>query len=313
MKTVLVGTIRLRHRGLDRNILGSAVSDHFCATGELGSIFLNAPGSNNLHSGLKCLGSQLESALIVSLAGRSVCVSVRSNILGDLETDLGDQRTCDRCSEQVDAFISRLPLHNLESEVATEFFLDIDDLSRFCSTGVSLLQNRLAVFARLPQIDIDTVDIVSFILQPTENNRRIQSARISEHTARHGKSFQESDAQNPNSQSRQFSSTRLARQIVLTNSSSFVDRSKQWPAQLMFAPIRCDLATSTWQISLLPITHSFHTSLQQTVGSIPPDFGQKTSIVTSIFFESTRWRMLHPLCGNDPSLIATDIHNTEVS
>src|SRR5207244_526373 len=53
------------------------------------------------------------------------------------------------------------------------------------ATIACLFQYRFAIFARLAQIDVDCMNLVSLFLQPTENDRCIQSARVSQHTTRH--------------------------------------------------------------------------------------------------------------------------------
>ena len=48
-----------------------------------------------------------------------------------------------------------------------------------------LLQNRLAVFARLAEVDVHGMHVVAFVLQPTKNDRGIQTAGVSQHTTGH--------------------------------------------------------------------------------------------------------------------------------
>ena len=50
---------------------------------------------------------------------------------------------------------------------------------------VGLLQDRLAVFARLAEIDVDAVDVVALVLQPAENDRSIQTAGVRENATWH--------------------------------------------------------------------------------------------------------------------------------
>jgi hypothetical protein len=48
------------------------------------------------------------------------------------------------------------------------------------------LQNRLAVLARLAEVDVHGVDVVALVLEPTENHRSIETAGIRKDAARHG-------------------------------------------------------------------------------------------------------------------------------
>jgi hypothetical protein len=128
----------------------------------------------------------LEPALIVAFAGGSVSVGFGSDVAGDLQADLGDEGTSDRGSQQVEAFIFGLPLEDRERVFPTQLFLDSDDLSGGGSLIVGLFHDRLAIFAGLSQIDVNAVNVVTFVLQPTENDRGVKSAGISQYATGHG-------------------------------------------------------------------------------------------------------------------------------
>ncbi len=49
-----------------------------------------------------------------------------------------------------------------------------------------LFQNRLAVFARLAEIDVDGVNVVAFVLEPAEDDGGIEAAGIGENAGGHG-------------------------------------------------------------------------------------------------------------------------------
>ncbi len=159
-------------------------------------------------AGSEGLGRQLEAALVVALARGAVGVGVGPHLAGDLQADLRDQRPGDRRAQQIDAFVLRLPLQDGKGEIAAQFLLGVDDPGRAGPDVPGLLQNRLAIFAGLPQIDVDGVNVVALFHQPAENDRGIQSARISQNTSRHENLFvvrktefipllAESDRQNP--------------------------------------------------------------------------------------------------------------------
>ena len=185
VQAVLVGAVRLGDRRLDRDVLLLAVGDHLGAAGELLAELLDPPGGDHLDARVEGLGGQLEAALVVALAGGAVGVGVGADLAGDLQADLRDQRPGDRRAQQVDAFVLGLPLQHGEGEVAAQFLLGVDDPGRLGADVPGLLQNRLAILARLAQVDVHGVDVVALVHQPAENDRSIQSARIGQNTTRH--------------------------------------------------------------------------------------------------------------------------------
>ena len=73
-----------------------------------------------------------------------------------------------------------------KSKIAAKLFLAVDYLGRFGTTIVRFLQDFLPIFARLAQIDVGSMDIVTFVLEPPENDGGIESAGISQYAAWHG-------------------------------------------------------------------------------------------------------------------------------
>ena len=185
VQTILVAAVRLRNRRLHGNLLCFAVGDHLRAAGEQVAEFFDSPGGDDLDVRFECFGGQLEPALVVPLAGRTVGVGLGPDFAGDLQADLRDQRPRDRGPQQINPLVLGLPLQHGEGEVAAQFLAGIDELRRLGAIVAGLLENRLAVFARLTQIDIHGMHVVAFVLEPTENHRGIQTSRISQHTTGH--------------------------------------------------------------------------------------------------------------------------------
>ena len=116
-------------------------------------------------------------------------VGVGAHLAGDLQADLGDQRPGDRRAQQVHPFVFRLPLEHGEGKIAAKLLLGVDDAGGAGADVAGLFQNRLAIFARLPQIDVDGVNVVALFHEPAENDRGVQSARISQNASRHESLF----------------------------------------------------------------------------------------------------------------------------
>ena len=185
MQTVLVRAVWLGDRSLDRNIFLGAIRNHLGPAGEQGAIFFDAPWSDDLHAWFKSFCGELKTALVVPFARCPVSIGVGTDFASDLQADLGDKRSGDRRPHQVDAFVAGLPLHDGKREIPAEFFLDVHNPGRLGTAGVSLFQDGFTIFTWLPKIDVNTMDVVTFVLQPAKNDRSIQTAGIGENATGH--------------------------------------------------------------------------------------------------------------------------------
>ena len=185
VQAVLIRTVRFLDRRLHRDALLLAEGDHLGPARKQFTEPFDPPRRNQLDTRIERFGCQLEPALVVALAGGSVSIRIGPDIAGHLQADLGNQRACDRRAQQVRPLVAGLPLQNREGEVAAEFLLGVNDLRRDNPLAVGLLENLLAVLARLAQVDIHRVHVVALVLQPSENHRRVQATRIRQHTTGH--------------------------------------------------------------------------------------------------------------------------------
>ncbi len=156
------------------------------AAGEFLAKPFDPPRRDDLDRRVERLGGKLEAALIVAFAGRAVCIGVGPHVAGDLQTDLADQRPCDRRTHQVDRLVLRAPHQHGKREVAAQLLLGIDDTGRLRAALPGLGHHRIAVLARLAEIDVDGVDVVPFVLEPAEDDRGIKTAGVSENATGHG-------------------------------------------------------------------------------------------------------------------------------
>src|SRR5262245_31452858 len=81
-----------------------------------------APGSDHLHVWLERVVAKLKSHLVVAFTGGAVRHRFGSDLLGDLDLLLGDQRPRDRGAEQVLALIDRVGSKHRKHVVAHELF-----------------------------------------------------------------------------------------------------------------------------------------------------------------------------------------------
>ena len=88
----------------DRDLVLLGEGDQRVARGE----FPFAPRRDHLDVGLQRVSRELETDLVVALAGRAMGDRVGAGRAGDLDQPLGDQRARDRGAEQIQAFVLRI-------------------------------------------------------------------------------------------------------------------------------------------------------------------------------------------------------------
>jgi len=142
-----------------------------------------APRRDDLDARLQRIGAELETHLVVTLAGRTVTDGVGTGFIDDIDQALGDQRPGNRGTEQVFAFIDGIGTEHREDEVADEFFAHVVDVDVLrLDAGLQRLgAGRLKLFT-LTEVgrEGDNFALVH-ILQPLEDDRGIQTARIGQH------------------------------------------------------------------------------------------------------------------------------------
>ena len=105
--------------------------------------------------------------------------------LRDLDQPLGDQRPRDRGAEQIDALIERIGAEHRKDEIADEFLAQILDVDLLDAEHLGLLARRLELLA-LAEIGGEGHDLGAiFGLQPFQDDRGVEPARIGEHDLLH--------------------------------------------------------------------------------------------------------------------------------
>ena len=142
-----------------------------------------APRRDDLDVGLQRIIAELEADLVVALAGGAVTDRVGADLPRDLDLPLGDQRPGDRRAEQVMALVVRVGAEHREDEVADELLAQVvdEDVLGLDAEHLGLAPGRLDLLA-LAEIGGEGHHLgVIFGLQPLEDDRGVEPARISEH------------------------------------------------------------------------------------------------------------------------------------
>ena len=189
MEEVPVHRVRLPERGFDGNPVFPAVRDHLRAAGEFLPEGVELPRRDDGELGRQRHVGKLEAALIVALAGGAMGDRVRLLLLRNGELRLGDQGTRDRGSEVILAFIDGIRAHHRIDEVAREFLNQVEGMvprgARAAGLGGETLQFLLLADVRGKGDDLRVVGL----LQPFENDRGIEPARVCEDDFHGGASF----------------------------------------------------------------------------------------------------------------------------
>ena len=147
-----------------------------------------APRGDHVNIRLKGIVAQLETDLIIALAGRAVADRISPNLAGDLDLFLGDQGARDRGAEQILPLIDRIGAEHGEHIIAHELFAHIldEDVLWLDASGQSLGPRRFDLFA-LAEVGGEGHDLCAiFGLKPLQNDRGVQAATIGEHDFFHG-------------------------------------------------------------------------------------------------------------------------------
>ena len=142
-----------------------------------------APRGDDLDARLQRIGAELEANLVVALAGRAVTDGIGAGFIDDLDQSLGDQRTGDRGAEQVLAFIDGVGTEHREDEVAHELLAHVVDIDVLrLDPRLQRLGARRLEFLALAEVGGEGHHLaLVYVLQPLEDDRGIEAARIGQH------------------------------------------------------------------------------------------------------------------------------------
>ncbi len=137
-----------------------------------------APRSDDLYARLERIGAELETNLVVALAGRAVGNGIGTGLVGDLDQTLGDQRTGNGGTEQVLTFVNGIGAEHREDEVAYELFAQVVDVDFLDAHGLGL-GTRWLDFLALSEVGGEGHHFaVIGVLQPLEDHRGVQATGI---------------------------------------------------------------------------------------------------------------------------------------
>ena len=128
------------------------------------------PGGNHLNARGQRVGAQLETHLIVALAGGTVGDGVSAGLFSNFHQALGNQRARNGGAQQVLAFVDGIGAEHGEHIIAHEFFAQVFNVDLFHAHGFCLGAGRLHFFT-LTDIGGERHHFtVVGILQPFDDN-----------------------------------------------------------------------------------------------------------------------------------------------
>ena len=141
----------------------------------------DSPGSDDLKLGRQCLDRQLETHLVITLAGAAVADRISAFLQRDIYQYLGDQGTRHRSAQHVGALIDSASLQRGVDIVRDKLFRHILQIE----LGSTALQR--ALFQTICLLALSHVNAGSnyitiiVLLQPGNDYRRVQAARVSQY------------------------------------------------------------------------------------------------------------------------------------
>ena len=177
MEQVAVHAVGFRGGGFHGDAVLVGIFDHFAAGMEFPVGI--APGGDQLDIRFHGIGGELETDLVIALAGGAVADGVGVFLADDFDQFLADQGTRDRGAQQIGAFINRIGLHHREDEIAGEFFADVVDVAFGSASGDRLFVEAFKLFLLADVGAVaDDFRVIGF-LDPFDDDGGIETSRIS--------------------------------------------------------------------------------------------------------------------------------------
>src|SRR5207237_2680947 len=124
--------------------------------------------------------SELETDLIVALAGAAVRDGIASRGERDLDLLARDERPRGRRAEEVVLLVNRAGVQDRKEIVGRELRLRIDEMEIARAGAIRLFGETGSLFG-LADVDRDRDDVAAVVfLQPRDDDRGVESARICE-------------------------------------------------------------------------------------------------------------------------------------
>ena len=138
------------------------------------------PGSNDSHIGAESLQRQLETYLVIALAGAAVADGVCAFLDGDVGQSLCDAGTCEAGTQQV-VLVLCAELQGGEDVVLDEVLLQVEDVQLGSAGSLGLLFQTVQL-STLTHVagDSDDFAVVVVLFQPGNDDGGIQTARVSQ-------------------------------------------------------------------------------------------------------------------------------------
>ena len=176
VQQVLVAAVEVAGLLLDRHPVARGVGEGVLP----GADVPKTPGGDDLEIGSEGMKRELETHLVVALAGATVGHGVGAFLPGDVHLVLRDRRTGERGAEQVAALVDGARPHRREDVAADELVAQVFDEHRGCPGSDGLVRSCLKVLV-LAHVghDRENLGVVVF-LEPRDGAGGVESAGIGE-------------------------------------------------------------------------------------------------------------------------------------
>ena len=177
MEQILITTVGLFLGDRYRDIMGLGEFHQFLA----GIQIPGSPRCDDFQAGVEADVGQLETHLIIPLAGGAMAYRIGPFGLGDAHLLLADQRPGNRCSQEVRLLVDGVGAECRKNVVLDKFLFQIGNDHLLGSGRQSFFTDGIPVFLLTDIRGIGDDGASVFLFQPLQYHRRIQATGIGQY------------------------------------------------------------------------------------------------------------------------------------
>src|SRR5665647_819318 len=140
-----------------------------------------APRRNDLDVRIERIGAQLETHLVVALAGGTMGNRIGIGFTCNLDQALGNQWACYGSAEQIFALVNGIGMEHGKNEIAHEFLAQVVDINFLHAEFFGFFARRFQLFTLADVSGKRHYLALIDVCQPRQDDRGIQTARVGKH------------------------------------------------------------------------------------------------------------------------------------
>ena len=136
------------------------------------------PRCDDADVGIQRVSAELETHLVIALAGCAMGDGVGAGLFGNFHQALGDQRSRDGRAEQILALVDGIGAKHRKDKVARELLFQVLDVDRGCAHRLGFAPRGLELLA-LSEVSGEGDDLATVgVLEPLEDNGCVEASGV---------------------------------------------------------------------------------------------------------------------------------------